>query len=98
MSEEITIIAFVQALEGQAATVEAVIRACVEASRQEEGCLSYLAHTDSERPNRFVFVERWRDGAAVDSHVQTAHFQAFIDGLAGKLAAPLEVQKLKALP
>ncbi|WP_206244865.1 putative quinol monooxygenase [Novosphingobium terrae] len=97
MSEEIAVVAYLQALEGQGAAVEAVIRPCVEASRQEAGCRYYTAHTDSTRPGLFVFIERWADQAALDAHTRTEHFQALIAGVEGKLAGTPEIQTLKAL-
>jgi quinol monooxygenase YgiN len=37
-------------------------------SRQEEGCQGYTCNEDVMAPNTFVFVERWRDQAAVQIH------------------------------
>lgn len=40
----------------------------VQRSRTEDGCLHHAVHVDAENPLRLVFVERWRDKAAVAKH------------------------------
>jgi quinol monooxygenase YgiN len=37
-------------------------------SRMEPGCISHGVHEDVMAPGTFVFVERWRDMAAVQEH------------------------------
>ena len=37
-------------------------------SRMEDGCISHAVHIDCENSRRLVFVERWRDSAALDQH------------------------------
>ncbi len=40
----------------------------VRRSRTEDGCLHHAVHVDAENPMRLVFVEHWRDKAAVLKH------------------------------
>lgn len=40
----------------------------VALSRLEPGCISHGIHEDVMAPGTFVFVERWRDMAAVQEH------------------------------
>lgn len=40
----------------------------VTLSRTEPGCISHAFHEDVMSPGTFVFVERWRDMAAVQEH------------------------------
>jgi quinol monooxygenase YgiN len=40
----------------------------VSLSRTEPGCISHGVHEDVMAPGTFVFVERWRDMAAVQEH------------------------------
>ena len=40
----------------------------VERSRTEPGCLSHDVLTDPAQPGRLVFVERWADRDALDTH------------------------------
>ena len=54
-----------------------VIRAVVEASRREDGCLAYSFGEDVTEPGRIVISEAWRDQAALDAHRAAAHFVAW---------------------
>lgn len=40
----------------------------INLSRTEPGCISHAVHEDVMSPGTFVFVERWRDMAAVQEH------------------------------
>ncbi len=41
----------------------------VHRSRSEDGCVSHAVHIDCENSSRLVFVEQWRDRAALDCHL-----------------------------
>ena len=43
-------------------------------SSAEDGCVSFRLLHHHLDPNSFVFVEQWRDQAAVDAHNQSVHF------------------------
>jgi len=47
-------------------------------SRTEDGCILHSLHTDVESPLRLVFVEKWRDRAALDEHFKQAGSLAFM--------------------
>jgi quinol monooxygenase YgiN len=53
--------------ENRAAFIDAASRH-VTLSRAEPGCISHGFHEDVMTPGTFVFVERWRDMAAVQEH------------------------------
>jgi len=40
----------------------------VHRSRTEPGCIAHAVHGDSENPLRLVFVEKWKDAAALAAH------------------------------
>ncbi len=61
-----------------------IARGLVEASRNEEGNVSYDLYANLEDPTKFTFIEIWKDRAAIDSHNATPHFQDF-----GERAGPL---------
>jgi quinol monooxygenase YgiN len=97
MSEEIAVIATVQASPGLAAEVEAAIRPCIDATRREAGCRLYTVHTDLEHPGRFVFIERWASREALAAHEKEAHFLAMVDAFRTRLQGPIQVQMLREL-
>jgi len=50
----------------------------VTSSRAEEGNVSYGFYEDALQPNTFIFVERWRDQAAVTIHFAKPYSGAFV--------------------
>ncbi|HVY88872.1 MAG TPA: putative quinol monooxygenase [Hyphomonadaceae bacterium] len=50
----------------------------VRSSLREEGCLDYGCFEDAWRRNRFTFVERWRDSAAVQVHFAKDYSREFM--------------------
>jgi quinol monooxygenase YgiN len=58
----------------------------VRRSRGEDGCEHHSVHIDAENELRLVFVERWRDRAAVARHFADAEARSFI-AAAQRLAA-----------
>ncbi len=60
-------------------------------SRTEDGCISHEVTIDCEDANMFVFFERWRDQAALQTHFEHPGSKAFIDALRGIVAEPPEL-------
>lgn len=56
----------------------------VAKSRAEIDNLRYDLHEEQSNPNRFIFIETWRNQAAVDSHNGSTHFQHFVQAIDGK--------------
>ncbi|WP_335872265.1 putative quinol monooxygenase [Bacillus sp. 2205SS5-2] len=67
------------------------IRSLVDASRAEEGNISYDLMKDTEKNHVYMMVEAWKDGAAVESHNSSDHFKAFVEKAPDYLSAPLDV-------
>jgi len=51
--------------------------AMLEASRAEDGCLTYSYAEDVAEPGLVRVFEAWRDQAAIDAHFRTAHMAAW---------------------
>ena len=45
---------------------------------KEEGTLFYTLNRDSKNPNTLVFMERYKDKAALDAHMASPQFKAFL--------------------
>ncbi len=56
-----------------------LIKALVEETRREDGCLSYRFGEDLVEPGLIVVSEAWRDEDAVRAHLGAAHFIAWRD-------------------
>jgi len=64
-------------------TIRVALSELITATRAEDGCQDYGCYEDTQQVGRFVFVERWRDQAALDHHLATAHMAAWM-----KVAGP----------
>ncbi len=49
-----------------------------EASRGDDGCLGYRVYADLEQPERYVFIEEWRDEQALQHHFSQPHTARFM--------------------
>jgi quinol monooxygenase YgiN len=75
--------------------VEAVLTKLIPAVHTEDGCELYALHRGKDR---FVFVEKWRDMAAVGVHGQSPNVKALGEGIAGLTEGPPELYILDAVP
>ena len=44
----------------------------------EAGCLGYEVYQSVDAPTSIVLIERYRDSAALDEHVNSAHYQDLV--------------------
>lgn len=77
--------------EMQKISVEHVLR-----SRTEPGCISHEVSRDVQQPNRFVFVERWADMAALQVHFRVEASRQFAKALAELSGGKLEMSVYQA--
>jgi quinol monooxygenase YgiN len=77
--------AFIEVLPIDRAPIRAALTAVVAATRAEEGCEEYGCYEDTQQLGRFVFVERWRDKAALDRHLATQHMADWMKAAGPKL-------------
>jgi quinol monooxygenase YgiN len=70
--------------------------AMIEASRAEEGCISYSYAVDVLDPSKLIIVEKWVDDAALAYHFSTPHMAAFQAALAGLDVTITELAKFQA--
>ena len=62
--------------------VEEMLRYLTQASRQEPGCINYVAHFVEGDPGTVLIYEQYVDEAALEHHRNTPHFhQHAIGGL-----------------
>lgn len=70
----------------------------IEKSRAEEGCISYTLYQDPYDSTQFIFVEQWKDQAAIDFHFSTDHFKQAGTRGGDFEAAPMELTIFDACP
>jgi autoinducer 2-degrading protein len=67
---------------GDGARAEAMFRELRDSSRVEEGVVAFDIARSAEQPDQFALWEVYRDQAALDSHMASAHFRRLvIDGV-----------------
>ena len=63
-------------------TAEAMFRELRDATRREEGVISFDVGRSQEKPNVFVLWAEYQDEAALDAHVGSEHFKRYVvDGV-----------------
>ncbi len=67
------------------------------ASRQEPGCVTYVAHTVEDDPTMVVLYEQYSDAAALEFHRNTPHFHQFAIGGFYQLMRERQLENLIAL-
>ncbi len=70
--------AFIEVAPAERAAIRAALPALIGATRAEDGCVEYGCYEDTAAEGRYVFVERWRDQAALDAHLRTPHMAAWM--------------------
>lgn len=65
----------------------------VRNSRQESGCIDYGYYEDAMAPGTFIFVEKWRDQAALDFHFAQDYCLDFIKSARkfASIKSPIEI-------
>lgn len=73
-----------------------IAREHVTRSREEPGCVSHEVTIDSENPLRLVFIERWEDKAALDTHFAHKEARRAFQGMRALAADPGKMQVYEA--
>jgi quinol monooxygenase YgiN len=68
-----------EAAAGREHDLERELRALIEPTRKEPGCLAYQLHRDIAHPGKFMFYEKFKSQVALDEHVNSDHFKKFRD-------------------
>ncbi|MFZ0393511.1 MAG: putative quinol monooxygenase [Terracidiphilus sp.] len=57
--------------------IGSALRRLVAASRQEPGCVNYIAHTVVGDPDTVLIYEQYADESAAEAHRQSPHFKKY---------------------
>ena len=91
----VVVVATITPLDGQVDAVRSALLEAVPQVHDEPGCELYALHEDGQR---FIMVERWESTEALDAHGRAPALQALGGALQGKVAGPVEVLRLTAVP
>lgn len=89
------IVASITPKPGKFDAVEQVLTRLIPEVHKEEGCDLYALHKGKDR---FIFVEKWRDMAALGAHGRGPNIKALNEGLKDLVAGAPDVQILDAIP
>jgi len=98
MTDEVRVVAVLQALPGTGAEVLALWPSLSGQVRAEDGCLGYALHRVAGDDDRFVVLERWASLQALAAHGQSPHMREFGARASGLLSAPPDVIVLEDVP
>lgn len=62
-----------------------VLHTVTDATRKEEGNISYVLYKSVDNNSKFTILEEWKSQDAINYHNQTAHFLTFKKELEGKI-------------
>jgi len=71
------IIAKVWIKPGKEADFINAAKSIIESSNKEEGCLGYMLYQDPYEKTNFIFVEKYKNRAAIDFHFAAPYFSEF---------------------
>lgn len=97
-TEPVVVVAHWQTTEADLDTVLANIAALTPHVLAEPGCLRYEALQTVGDPTSLVLVEHYRDRAAADAHVASAHYQEFVVERIRPLLTDRQVEVLRPEP
>ncbi len=80
----------------RAAVAEMLLR-LTAATRQEPGCVSYIAHFVEGEPATVLIYEQYVDAAALEAHRGSAHFQQYAAAGLYKKMLSRQVEQLDAV-
>jgi quinol monooxygenase YgiN len=83
--------------EGDHGVIAETLRQLTLASRQEEGCVNYIAHFVESDPATVVLYEQYVDEEALESHRNTPHFLQLAKGGLYLLKHTRELERLSAV-
>ena len=70
----------------------AAAQVMVTNSNKEEGCQGYMLYQDPYEKTNFIFVERYKNQAAIDAHFATPYFKEFGPKMADMTSQPTEIK------
>jgi len=80
---KVTVVAKVVAKKGSVESVRSELLKLIVPTRKENGCIEYNLHQDNQEPALFIFYETWESPAALEKHLSSNHFKAYINAVDG---------------
>jgi quinol monooxygenase YgiN len=81
----VTIVAKVEAKKECVEAARSELFKLIPPTRKEEGCIEYNLHQDNSDPAVFLFYETWESAAAIEKHMNSDHYKAYVKAMEGML-------------
>lgn len=88
----IRVVAHIKAKPEHAEQLKGLLSAQVAPTKAEDGCISYALMQNNNDPADFVFVEEWRDMAALKAHIKSPHLQQGREARAALLSGEPDIR------
>lgn len=95
MAEGVVVVAHWQTTETELDKVRAHLATVRPLSLAEPGCLGYDLYQDHDEPTSLLLVEHYRDGVALEAHLNSDHYQNVVVGLIRPLLTERRVEILR---
>ena len=96
-NQTIRIVARIIALPNKVEELKAVLLELIEPTRQEVGAIEYKLLQNQYDPTDFTFVEEWASSEALNTHLDSPHFQAAAAKLEGLVTAAPDIHRYHLL-
>ncbi|WP_392535414.1 putative quinol monooxygenase [Nostoc sp. C117] len=93
----IRVVARMIALPNKVEELKAVLLELIEPTRQEPGAIKYELLQNQQDPTDFTFLEEWTSDEALNTHLNSPHFQAGAAKLEALLAATPDIRRYHLL-
>ncbi len=80
---KLTIVARIEAKKEKTELVKTELLKLIETTRNEEGCIQYDLHQDSNDPATFQFYENWESRELWQIHMNNTHLQDYMKATDG---------------
>ena len=95
---EVVVVGAFTAVDGKQAEAEDTMRALIEPTHDEDGCILYALHRGADDPNRLTFIERWSSREALDAHLSASHIQDVLERIQELFGDSGEITVYEPLP
>ena len=96
-TQQIVVIAEAIIKPNMLAEVAAELRALVEPTRKEDGCIQYVLHRDVQDESKYMFYEVWASPEHLDKHIQQPALKKLRANQDNWFTKPLNVSIYKRL-
>lgn len=96
-SKELVVVASFKAKEGLEEKALKELRALLEPTRKEAGCLQYDLQRSTDDPGIFIFYEIWKSRQDLETHLAMPYLQALLSKVEDLFAGPPAINLLEMI-